>query len=359
MGTAVYTKNLVDRLVEKSLGNEDEIFLVHREQNNNPVYKKAKEIIMPKVNLPRLSHLLSEAIFLWKTRNDFDLIHYPQESIYPLFWLSKAKIAITAHSGVEGWKDFGILRRRWWLVYITFKFFKNRIDKIICVSNFTRVSIQKFFNIPEEKFSVVHLGINENFKNSDKNQVLNVVQKLNLRSPYFLAFGRIDPHKNIPRIIEAYAKVKKEHNIPHSLVVGSRHWPPENKKVDDLIKSLELEKDLFFLKYVSDEDMPALFAGADIVVFPSLHEGFGIPVLEAMAVGTSVITSNVFAMPEIAGGAAHLVNPTSVEEIASGIWKILSDINYKNELIKKGILRSLEFNWGKMINETIQIYHSK
>lgn len=354
-GTALYTRKLVENLLEIAQTNGDEIFLVHRMKTNDPIYKKAREIIIPKVSLPRFSYFFSEAIFLWKTRNEFDLIHYPEESIYPLFWLSRAKVIITAHSGVEGWRDFGILRRRWWLIYITFKFFKNRLSKIICVSYSTKKSIQKFFNISEDKFLVVYLGINESFKKPIEAWSKDTARKFGFKSPYILAFGRIDPHKNIPRAIEAFYKIKKERNISHSLVVGSHHWGPENEKVDNLIKMLGIEKEVFFLKYVSDEDLPTLFSGADIMVFPSLHEGFGIPVLEAMAVGTPVITSNVFALPEIAGGAAHLINPYSVDEIAQGIWKVLSNQNYRHELVQKGIARSSEFNWDKMAEETIKI----
>ena len=171
-----------------------------------------------------------------------------------------------------------------------------------------------------------------------------------------MAFGRIDPHKNIPRIIEAYYKIQKERGIKHSLVLGSKHWPPENMKIDGLINKFGLSGKIFFLKYVTDNDLPALYKGADIMIFPSLHEGFGLPILEAMAAGTPVITSNIFSMPEIAGGAAHLVNPYNVDEIAEGIRQILSDTNYREKLISEGLRRSREFSWGKTAEETIKAY---
>jgi len=349
-GTALYARRLVENLIELAKEAGDELFLAHREKSGDPIYQKAREILLPKLPLPRGAYFFSEALFLWKTRNDFDIIHYPEESIYPLFWLSRAKIIITAHSGVEGWRDFGILRRRWWLIWCTFRFFKNRISRVICDSYSTKNSLQNFFNIPENKLSVVYLGVDERF--------FSALPQKNASAPYLLAFGRIDPHKNIPRIIEAYYKVKTEHGIPHCLILGAKHWPPENKKVDNLINKLGLSGDISFLKFVRDEDLPALYKGADIMIFPSLHEGFGLPILEAQAAGTPVITSNLFAMPEIAGGpkAAHLIDPYSVDDIATGIWKILNDSAYKNLLTEQGLRNSTKFNWVKTAEETFKIY---
>lgn len=351
-GTALYTRKLAENLIELAPRAGDELFLAHREQNADPLYKKAREIILPKIHLPRLSHFFSEALFLWKTRNDFDIIHYPEESIYPLFWLSRAKIIITAHSGVEGWRDFGILRRRWWLIWCTFTLFKNRISRIICDSYSTKKSLQVFFDIPENKLSVIYLGVDKRF--------FSVLSQKNASAPYLLAFGRIDPHKNIPRIIEAYYKVKKERGIPHRLVLGSKHWPQENKKVENLIDKLGLSDNISFLKFVRDDDLPALYKGADIMIFPSLHEGFGLPILEAQAVGAPVITSNLFAMPEVAGGpeAAYLADPYDINDIADGIWKILSDPVYKNLLVERGFKNSAKFDWAKTAEATLKIYKS-
>lgn len=359
MGTALYTRKLVENLLTiKPAGTE--IFLVHREKNDDLLYQKTNEMILPKVRLPKFGRFFSEAFFLWKTRQDFDIIHYPQESNYPLFWLSRAKIAITVHSAVEGWREFGGLKRRWWLICWTFKFFQKRIAAIISVSQSTQKSFRDFFRIPDDKIYVTYEAADEGFfKARDKTAAAEKMSELyKIPFPYILNGGRIDPHKNAYRLIEAYAILKKENKIPHYLVIGGRHLPAENKLVEKLIKKTGLEKEIIFKPYIEERDLPDLYAAADLFVFPSLHEGFGLPILEAMAAGVPVITSNVFAMPEIAGGAAILLNPYDVKEIAAAMRKVLSDAVLVSQMVEKGRRRAREFSWEKTAKETLAVYRA-
>lgn len=359
MGTALYTSKLVENLL-KIKKPEDELYLVHRQKFDHPLYRHpdVREIIMPKICLPRFSNLISEALFLWRTRNAFDVIHYPQESNYPLFWLSKAKIIITMHSAVEGWREFGALRSRWWLIYWTLRLFQNKISAIITVSESTKKSIQKFFKISNAKIKVVYEGVDKIFlQKQDKllaQKLMN--QKYGLPAPYILNGSRIDPHKNVQRLVRAFCKVKEKLKIPHKLVVGPKHWLEENEKVEKLIGDLGLKDNIIFMPYIEPEDMPMLYAAADLFVFPSLHEGFGLPILEAMAVGTPVITSNVFAMPEVAGDAALLVNPYNTEEIFLAMCRLLKDQSLRRELVNKGAKQINKFSWLKMAKETAEIY---
>lgn len=357
MGTALHTREIVGNLL-KIKRSEDELYLVHRKKFDHPLYRHPdiKEIIMPRVPLPRLANLISEALFLWKTRNQFDVIHYTQEAVYPLFWLSNAKIVITIHSAAEGWRDYA-MRIRWWLIYLTFKFFQRWIDAIISVSEATKKSFQNFFNIPEEKFWIIKEGVEERYHQTyDRKESQKLVkERYGVPSPYILNGSRMDPQKNIPRVIMAYAKLRKEHNIPHALVLGSRHQSKENKIADDLIKNLGLEGRVFFLPYVPD--MPQMYTGSDLFIFPSLHEGFGLPLLEAMAAGTPIVTGNTFAMPEIAGDAALLADPYNVNEIALAMWRALSDEKLRQDLIKKGKERVRNFSWSKMTGEIYELYN--
>ncbi|MDP2696276.1 MAG: glycosyltransferase family 1 protein [bacterium] len=359
MGTALHTREIVDNLL-KIKRPEDEIYLVHRKKYDHPLYNhpEINEIVMPKVPTPRLANVISEAIFLWKTRNDFDVIHYTQEAIYPLFWLSNAKIVVTIHSAAEGWRDYA-MRIRWWLVYLTFKIFKRRLDAIISVSETTRKSFQSYFNIPREKIHVIREGVIEAFRDRHDRLASERLasEKYNIRLPYIFNGSRVDPQKNIPGLIKAFAKLKKDHNIPHQLVVGPKHWPKkEVKRVDGLIENLKLEEDVVFIKYVEEEDMPSLYFGSDLFVYPSLHEGFGLPLLEAMAAGVPIVTGNTFSMPEIAGDAALLADPYDPSDIASAMWKVLDDAKLKRELVRRGNARVKNFGWNKMTGEIFELY---
>ncbi|MDP3901634.1 MAG: glycosyltransferase family 1 protein [bacterium] len=360
MGTALYTRELIKNILDLK-NQDDEIFLIHRERNDDPLYKQVNEIFLPKINLPRFSYFLSEAIFLWKTRKDFEVIHYPQESIYPLFWLSKAKIVLTVHSAMEGWQKFSYLRRRWWLVYWTLKLFHKRISSIIAISNSTKKSIQRFFAVPDDKIHVIYQGVDQSFfkeiKKEEARKLMN--SKYGLPVPYILNGSRIDPHKNVQRLIRAYAILKKRHNgtVP-KLIIGAKHWPAENRAVENLINDLNLKTEIFSTPYIASEDMPQLYAGAEMFVFPSLHEGFGLPIIESMAAGTPVITSNVFSMPEISGNAAMLVDPYDVQSIASAMEKILNDPSCVSDLVSRGSLLARTFDWRKTAEETILVYSS-
>lgn len=357
MGTALYTRKLVEGLVALHEKKELSLTLVHSQKTGDPLYTRAHEMFFPRIHVPKLSRLLSEGLFLWKTRNDFDIIHYPQESIYPLFWLSRAKTILTVHSHIEGWRDWG-LKIRYRLVYITLHFFHRRISAILSEAKTVRQSILRISRITPEKIHIVPLGVSDLFRHAPEKALAKsrIKERYGIPSPYILNPARIDPHKNIYRLIEAYALLKKTHAILHFLVVGAKHWPGESERVEKLIQENGLADSVVFMPYIEDEDMPSLYAGADVMAYPSLHEGFGLPILEAMAAGTPVVTSNIFSMPEVSGGAALLVNPENIEDIASALSKILNDKAVSQELVQKGKLHAAGYSWEKMTAGVFALY---
>ncbi|MBP9711145.1 MAG: glycosyltransferase family 4 protein [Candidatus Pacebacteria bacterium] len=353
--TALYTR----KIAEAALQNPNlRVSLVHSAATGDPLYARAHEIILPRVRLPKFSKLFSEALFLWRTRNDFDIIQYPQESIYPLFWLSHAKIVITVHSHIEGWRDYA-LRVRYWMVWTTLKFFHRRLAAIICPIDSVKQSVKRFSpRIPEKKFNIIPLGVEESFHRPPEKTLAQqrIKDTYTISAPFILAPGRIDPQKNIPRVIEAYDRLRKSHNIPHTLVVGGKQNPQEVARVERLIKDKELEASVVFLPYIQDEDMPALYAAADVVVYPSLHEGIGLPLIEAMAVGAPLVASNVYAFPETTHGAALLVDPRDSDALADAIWKLLNDTSLQLALREKGKERARDFSWDTMATQMQIVY---
>ena len=357
-GTALYTRKLVKNLLPLAKEFGFEFTLVHSNKNNDALYREAKELILPKISIPKIGKILSESWFLIRSRGQFDIIHYPQEANYPLFWLSDARIVLSVLSHIEGWKEFG-LPIRYRMVKATLGYFGWRISAIICGSaSSVKKSLMRNFSIPESKIFHTSLGVDDVFFKAPVHMSAkeHMARTYSFKTPYILAPARQDIQKNVPRIVEAFARAKKEMNLPHALYFGSTHRSDEDGRVQDVIRKYRLESVAQRFPFIENVDMPALYAGADVTVFPSLHEGFGLPILESMAVGTPVITSNVYSMPEVAGGAALLVNPKSVDEIKDALVKLLTNQELATELREKGKKNAQLFSWEKMGRETAEVY---
>lgn len=174
---------------------------------------------------------------------------------------------------------------------------------------------------------------------------------------YSLFVGTIEPRKNLNRLLSAYRDLDFATRAMIPLViVGSWGWKSES--THRLIEQGTREGWLRYLNYVDQQDMPFLYAGALICVYPSLYEGFGLPILEAMASGTPVLTSSVSSMPEVANGAAHLVNPLDVDSMREGLQKCLEDSVWRSEATRRGLRRAAEFSWEKCANATVDLYKS-
>lgn len=235
----------------------------------------------------------------------------------------------------------------------------NRSDKIITVSESSKRDIIRYLNVPEEKIEVVYNGVEyDRFAKSNNNQdKLKVMQKYNLPQNYILYMGTLEPRKNIESIVRSYSVLKKNYNNEIKLVIaGKKGWLFEN--IFNLVESLKLQDDVIFTDYVDEVDKAAIYQMANLFVFPSIYEGFGIPVLEAMASSVPVITSNVSSLPEVAGDAAILVEPKDVNSIAKNMHKILSNNDLRDKLICKGHIQAKKFTWEASAEKLYKIYKS-
>jgi glycosyltransferase involved in cell wall biosynthesis len=170
-----------------------------------------------------------------------------------------------------------------------------------------------------------------------------------------LAVGNLEPRKNLVRLVRAYAALRQSGAISHQLViVGQAHW--QGSVVSREAKELGLAGEVVFTGYVPTDDLVALYNAATTFVYPSLYEGFGLPILEAMSCGTPVITSNVASMPEVAGEAALLINPRSVEDLAQALGRVLADETLRYELEEKGLHQASQFSWEQTARLTLQAY---
>jgi len=232
----------------------------------------------------------------------------------------------------------------------------GKADLIITVSESTKRDILKFFDVAEEKIRVIHNGVDTVFQPIKDQHLLDTArEKYNLNERFVLYLGAIQPRKNISTLIRAYNILCKGHNFKYKLVIaGGVGW--KNKNICPLIEELGLRDKIILTGYIPEHDLPTIYNLSDAFVFPSLYEGFGIPVLEAMACGIPVVTSNVSSLPEVSGGAAVLINPHSIKDLADGIKRILFDEELRKRNIAKGIKRAKFFTWERCAKETLKAF---
>lgn len=228
----------------------------------------------------------------------------------------------------------------------------KRADRIITISECSKRDIVRIYNIPEEKISVTLLAADSCYRPVPEGRPSARVAAVPV--PYILNVGTLEPRKNLTGLIRSYAAARRN-GVEHKLVIaGAKGWGESS--IAGLIKELGVHDSVLFCGFIEDADLPHLYAGADFFVYPSLYEGFGLPVLEAMACGTPVITSGVSSIPEVAGDAGILVDPRSELELASAITRMAGDRELRENMRGRGLQQAAKFNWESTVKETLQIY---
>ena len=220
-------------------------------------------------------------------------------------------------------------------------------ERIIAVSKNTKKDLIELYKIPEDKIEVIYEGVSKNFQFPISNFQSNLNDKISNYKPYLLFIGRLEKRKNVKGIIEAYEILKEKYDIPHSLVLaGSPGYGYDiiKLKIDNSLKIIKLG-------YIEESEKNKLIANADMFLFPTFYEGFGLPVLEAQTLGVPVVTSNVSSLPEVGGESVAYCNPQEPMSIAAAIHKIIKDESYKEFLIKKGYENVKRFDWKKCAEE--------
>lgn len=318
-GVGVYTNNLAEQL-SKLPGLQMSYFYSSLRKSYGGKLPNVKSFPIP----PIISELLFNRLRLLpieKFIGGVDVFHSSD-------WLqpkTKAKKVTTYHDVVPlkypQWshpKVIAVHKRRLEIV-------EKEIDMVIAVSDSTKRDLLEVSKIPEEKIVVIYEGVGEMFYQKDKGEVEGFRRKYNLPEEFILAIGGIGERRNLNRVKEA----AKDFNL---VITGQT------------------------LPFLQDEEMPLLYSAAKVLLYPSLYEGFGLPVIEAMACGTSVITSNVSSLPEVGGDAVAYVDPEDLEEIKKRVKDILADRGLRGEMIKKGLAQAKNFSWEKCARETAEVY---
>jgi glycosyltransferase involved in cell wall biosynthesis len=231
----------------------------------------------------------------------------------------------------------------------------RRADAIITVSESAKRDIVRLYGSQAERIHVVHEAAAPAFQPIRDPAVLERVRRrYDLAERFILYVGTIEPRKNLPKLIEGFASRRKSGQLPHQLVcAGPYGWL--SRDIEDLIDRLQIEDAVRFTGYVPFDDLATLYSLAEMFVFPSLYEGFGLPVIEAMACGTPVVTSNGTSLPEVVADSAVLVDPEDVDSIAAGIQQMLSNPGLRERLRRSGLERAKCFTWERAATRTLRV----
>jgi glycosyltransferase involved in cell wall biosynthesis len=281
-----------------------------------------------------------------------DLYHIP--NTMPLFG-KVAPTVVTIHDLVD------IRIRKYSLPRTAYRFFVNLVtahvaDHVLTVSEHSKRDIVRLLHIPKSKVTVVYNGVSEEFRLLDRQKCKDfLASKYSITGDFLLAPGGLSRNKNVPRLLAAIRLLKERGRVESLVLLGDKE-DREFKYAVTAVQQSGLAGTVVLPGFVPREELPAFYNASCLVVYPSLYEGFGFPILEAMACGTPVVTGDNSSLPEIAGGAALLVDSRKPEEIASAAQRLLTDETLRAELSSRGLLRAREFRWEKTARETLKVF---
>ncbi len=285
-----------------------------------------------------------------------DVVFIPAHVVPPGALFRNTRVVVTIHD--MGYIRFPAAHTRAQRLYLRLSTAWSTwaADRIIAISGATRADLVQLLRVPAHKISVIHHGVARRFQPvSDWSALLATLARYGLVGPdgqpipYFFYVGTLQPRKNLIRLIDALAQVQG----PHLVIAGKTGWLAEG--IQQHAEQLGIAKRVHFSGYVADTDLPALLSGALAFTLPSLYEGFGMPVLEAMACGAAVLASNTSAIPEVAGDAALLVDPLDTAAIANGLMLLAGNPQLRQELRERGLKRAAHFTWDRCTQETLEV----
>lgn len=287
-------------------------------------------------------------------RKGLALVHDPT-GCAPL-WFTSAKRVVTIHDVIPYIYPETSSRLDWMIHHYWLPLIVKRLDAIITISERSKSDLLLHLPAKQESIIVIPPAASPKYRPLGSMEIEMRLLRLGISFPYILYVGSIEARKNLDRLLEAYAQFRSWSEKWKLVIVGASKW--KFSSVFSTLEQLHLTSDVHFTGYVPEADLPVLYNGASLFVFPSIYEGFGLPVLEAMACGTPVITSNCSSLPEAAGEAAILIDPMDINAIAYAIQQVLGEPDLAMSMRQKGLVQAQQFSWDQTARRTIEVYES-
>ncbi len=347
-GNETYIRNLVDNLLDLDSDDTDfHLFYTHED-------KMKVDARVPQTRItPPQSIFRIPFVFPYQLHKEkIDVAHF-QYVIPPI---TCCPTAVTIHDiSYEFHPEyFNPMECRRMKLLIPYSARKSQ--HILTVSEYSKQQIVEKYRVPEEKVTVTYNGVSDQFRVlGDELLTLQKLARFALDKPYILAVGNLQPRKNIERLIRAYSILRSAGKIDLDLVlVGRLRWG--GAAIFDEVESLGIKEHIHITGYVSDDELVALYNKANLFVYPSLYEGFGLPLVEAMACGTPVISSIASCLPEVGGDAAYYIDPYSENEMMLAIEHLANNTTACDKLVEKGFQRAKQFSWKNAAEKTLQVF---
>lgn len=343
-GTEAYSRHLIDALVP--IAPEHRLLLYYNQPPQTvPLAPNVETRIVP---MPRLWTHVRLSLELLRGRPD---VLFVPSHVVPL--VHPAPTVVTIH-------DLGYLRYRlayptaaWIYLFMSTIWNARTAVRIVVDSWATRRDLLAHCRVDPNRVHVVHLGVEARFRPMGNAEMDSALVPLGLSPGYLLFVGTLHPRKNLPRLLRAYAAARRETRLPSLVIAGAAGHGAG--RIERLIGRLGIGDSVRLLGYVSPDALPALYAGARALVFPSLFEGFGLPLLEAMATGTPVLAGDNSSMPEIVSDAGLLVDARNERTIAEALVALSTDAALRERLRERGLARAREFSWERTARETLAV----
>jgi glycosyltransferase involved in cell wall biosynthesis len=340
-GTERYALQLIRALIDHNatLSTPHELLLYFRDMPSDDLFPNRQHVTFRVIPFARLWTHLRFAAALWQDKPDITFV-----PAHTLPFIFPGRAAVTVHDlGYRYFPQLHTDRQRWYLDWTT-RYSAHRASVVLADSQATAEDLQCFYQVQAEKIHVVYPGV-ESLHIGD---IEATRRKYNLPQRYFVFIGTLQPRKNIAILVQAFARFQQRMKDDTSLVLaGGKGWLYDSAWTAGV-------ENVILTDYIDEADKGALYAGARALVFPSLYEGFGFPVLEAMGCGTPVICSNTSSLPELAGDAALLVDPLDVGALGNAMQRIVNDETLREDLLERGKAQVEKFTWEKAAEVVIR-----
>jgi glycosyltransferase involved in cell wall biosynthesis len=350
-GVSRYIYNLLVHILRKDSEGDYTVFLNNRCTLSLPCRQKRSRLptYRPLVRIAWEQYLLPLELLAEKV----DLLHSPV-NVQPLLLPCKGVITVTDLSFVVFPQGFRLEQRLY--QNILTRLSARRATHLITYSASTARDLTKFFAVPAEKTTVVFPGVDAAYQPiQDEDLLAGFRRRHDLPEKFILFVGTLEPRKNLVTLLQAYAQFRRQTKSDYRLVLGGgKGWL--QRPIFAAIEELELQGNVVLPGFIPEDELPLWYNLADVFVYPSLYEGFGLPPLEAMACCTPVIASNTSSLPEVVGDAGVLVDPHQPHQWTSALSRLCQDADLRAELALRGMQRAQQFSWTRMARETVQVY---